>query len=254
LAICAVAALALLLCDHLSHRGFSPISARAIVALALVQPALLVPGLMGSCYVFALLGYLVGAGAEHFARHQDVRRIVLLGGAIAGAELVNPAGGVLAAAVLPFVLRPEEARKDVRKTTGFLALLLFLPVLFAGAIAYFWLVRHTGTIQWFASGPPSVAWAALAIAPVLPAFAFGRFDSPAAAVVSIVTVAWWSGSLLLASFGHVNYTLATLASMGPLAVLLIASRPQAQGRERKALFATGLGFALSWVVGGVQFL
>jgi len=250
----AIVALAWLLHEDLSSRGFSSGSARTIVVLALAQPAFLVPELIGSCFVFALLGYLVGAGAGHFAQHQDVRRVVLLGGAIAGAELANPTGGVLAAVMLPFVLRPEEARKDARKTTGFLVLLLFLPALFAGAIAYFWLVRHTGTMQWFASGEPGIVWAALAIAPALPAFALCRFDSLAAAAVSIVTIAWWAGGLLFALFGHANCTLAILASMGPLAVLLVGNWPQGPERERNALVATGLGSVLSWVVSGVQFL
>jgi len=83
----------------------------------------------------ALAVYCVASAAAAFVKHRDARRVMLLGGALSLAQLLDPMGAVLAIFLLPVCVglpRPGEGRDKA----GLLALLLFMPIVTAAVLAY----------------------------------------------------------------------------------------------------------------------
>jgi hypothetical protein len=119
----------------LRTNAYARVAAAPIVVCFLAQSALCFGSV--DCLAAASLElslYSVTASAFLLAREQSVRGIIRAGGALAGAQIIVPFGGLFTAALLPVFIglpRPGEWRKSL----GVLILLLFMPGLAAIVLA-----------------------------------------------------------------------------------------------------------------------
>src|SRR5205814_2908742 len=79
--------------------------------------------------LFSLASFAVASAAASLVRHQEPRRIVLLGSSLAGAQFLHPICGAATTLVLPFALRRALADAGTKHGTGLYVSLLFIPVL-----------------------------------------------------------------------------------------------------------------------------
>jgi hypothetical protein len=108
----------------------------SVSAITATAPALLL----------ALTVYLIAAGGVAFARLQNVRNVVLLSGALALVQGVNPIGTVMAATLVPVLIGLQSAEMIRARRMSLLVLLLFVPVSAALFLAYL-----TRTVHWLPS-------------------------------------------------------------------------------------------------------
>lgn len=87
----------------------------------------------------------IAASAIAYTKHDDARSIIRLGASLALVEIADPMGGLIVAALLPgmFGLR----RKDTAQSAGLFALVLFMPVIAALALAYLAHFQHVDIPQ-----------------------------------------------------------------------------------------------------------
>ncbi len=133
---CADTLLAALIFNGLMAAGLSAPYAFAITILSFAQAGLFfsAAGRAGSIWL-ALAVYCVARAAAGFVQHRDARRVMLLGGALSLAQVLDPMGAILAMFLLPVCVglpRPGEGRDKA----GLFALLLFMPVVTAIVLAY----------------------------------------------------------------------------------------------------------------------
>jgi hypothetical protein len=118
----------LLLFGRLRRSEFKQSEAAGLALLALAQPAYAGPEVVHSA-IIALAAYAVATAAEAFVQRQDPRRIVVLGGSLAGAQLASPVWGTITMLVLPLALRRTLPAADAARLVGLYLSLLFIPLL-----------------------------------------------------------------------------------------------------------------------------
>jgi hypothetical protein len=111
--------------------------ALVVSTLALVQPAFCNLTTILNAAVFAAVVCAVAITAMSLVEQQDVRRIALLGGSLAGAQLVHPLWGAAATIMLPFALRNKLDAESAAGVTGLYISILFIPVVTATALFSF---------------------------------------------------------------------------------------------------------------------
>lgn len=65
---------------------------------------------------------------------EDVRAVIALGGSLGAIQIVDPAGGAIAALALPMLVGLQ--RKRLSQQWGLLVILLFIPVMVAAVLAF----------------------------------------------------------------------------------------------------------------------
>lgn len=86
--------------------------------------------------LLAMIVYPVAAGAAAFADAQSLRNVVLLSGALAVVQTVNPLGTAMAGIVVPVLIRLQDRTVFRARGVSLLVLLLFIPAGSAALIAY----------------------------------------------------------------------------------------------------------------------
>jgi hypothetical protein len=124
--------------------GFSAFCALLVAAqmLAALTTAI-VPALL-----LALTVYLIAAGAAAFARLQNVRNAMVLSGALALVQGVNPIGTVMAATLVPVLIGLQNAEVFRARGVSLLVLLLFVPASSAVFLAYLAQTAHSLPAAW----------------------------------------------------------------------------------------------------------
>ncbi len=203
----------------------------------------------------ALAVYCVAYSAAAFVKHRDARRVMLLGGALSIAQILDPMGAVLAIFLLPVCVglpRPGEGRDKA----GLLALLLFMPIVTAAVLAYARGVLGIDPISFARSQRPIahapfllVLLAGFAAAPALWLTVLVRnLQRPAGlisvftAIVAIVEIAL---TFLLGIERDMASMLAAVAAASPVA---ICSWPRPRKNADLMLAAAALAAVVSWLL------
>jgi hypothetical protein len=248
IAVALFAAIGALSMRRLLSRGFPASAAGAIVFLALVQMSVSFTGPTAApASLLCLSVYAVAASAALLARRQDLRSIVLVSGALTGAQIVTPLGGVFTAAVLPALIGLPRSKSALRKSAGLVALLLFLPAVSAILIAYLpqAMLRFAAVPV---SRPGSVALAgALSLLPLAAVTLIDARRRQSAGATLFVGVA-----LLLALFvsrwlGAVADPREAVAAVASLGVVGCSEWPATVHRSRDALLTAAGGALLGWL-------
>jgi hypothetical protein len=98
--------------------------------------------------VLVLTVYLIAAGGVAFARLQNVRNVMVLSGALALVQGVNPIGTVMAATLVPVLIGLQNAEMFRARGAALLVLLLFIPLSSALFLAYFAHTAHSLPSTW----------------------------------------------------------------------------------------------------------
>jgi hypothetical protein len=107
----------------------------AIAALVFAQAGVFLSatGRAGSIWL-GLAVYCVASAASGFVKHRDTRHVMLLGGALSLAQLLDPMGALLSVFLLPVCVGlPREG--EMGNKAGLFVLLLFIPVVTAIVLA-----------------------------------------------------------------------------------------------------------------------
>ena len=228
--------------------------AATLTFLAIIQPALTngAGGLRAAC--FAAATFSTAAAAIALVRRQDPRRIVLLGGSLAGAQFVHPVWGTAATVILPFALRRSLTEDGAGRLAGWYVSLLFIPALAAMTLVYLSVAQNVEVAYWTVVAINSghltptilcVATASMAVLPFL-AFIWQRFVSEArvAAILCLIVV---TTSAVMGALGH-SQLLECAAAIGPLLIVMVGSWPDSAQRSFRAILFVGANFVLSWVL------
>lgn len=116
--------------------GYPLLHALAITVLSFAQAGIFQSAMdkAGSIWL-ALTVFCVASAAANFVRYRDARRVMALGAALSLAQLLDPMGAILAVFLLPVCVGLPR-RGEAANKVGLLALLLFMPVVTAMALAY----------------------------------------------------------------------------------------------------------------------
>jgi hypothetical protein len=255
LVICVLAALLwAMLAARLKQAGYPNRWAIACGAVAVMQPAFLEPTFGAQCLLFSAFSYALGSAVLGFIEHQDPRRIILLGGSLAGTQILSPVNGLLFAASIPLVLGYSRPDRKSSSTTGLMVLLLFLPAL--AALALLWPRAGQDLAILRPAMPARSLSGSAALAPpfallaLLPSLVFVAMQNPTRArIVGGVAYVLCAGALVSQFFNAGDFSNALLTSTSPLVVLLIAGLPIGAARLRNASLCTVSGVALSWAIG-----
>jgi len=232
------------------------IYAFAIAVLTFAQSGIFLSAMdrAGSVWL-ALAVYCVASAAAAFVKHRDARRVILLGGALSLAQILDPMGAVLAVFLLPVCVglpRPGEGKDKA----GLLALLLFMPIVAAAVLAYARGVLGLDPMNFARSPRPVshtpfafIAFAGFASAPVLwLTILVSNLRKPAALIAVFTAVVAIVEILLTFTLGierDMASLLATIAAASPVA---IAAWPRPRKNANLALAATALAAVVSWLL------
>ncbi len=234
---------------------------RTLLAATLTLLVLLQSGIVVSAvephrtlWLAAGIGALA-AGAAAFALREDVRGLILFGGALAVVQLCDPLGSLLAAGMLPAAAVIGHPPREARKAAGFYSLLLFAPVLTAAGLYYFAGFLDAAIALPAASAaalPPyrdlsgRLAIAVLPLAVAAPALFLAR-RTPAGRVVLALAAATLFAMTVAAVMGAIREPLTLLSAAAPLTAAGVAARlGAAPGTGGAAVLASLLCLGLSW--------
>ena len=263
-ALCAVAAFGALSYRHLRLASYSPALSSLCAAFTAGQVLVSITTAAFPALLLALTIYLIVSGAVAFARLQNVRSVVLLSGALAVVQGVNPLGPVMAATLVPVLIGLRNA--DVLRARGksLLILLLFIPVSSAALLAYLtqaayfipsaWLVAD---IARFAAHRPALVFAdfrlqALARAAELAAIALPVWvgaavvRTRASLAIATVCIAGIAAATIAAFLGHPRPVGVVAPALALPIVMAICQWPLSRRAERWAVAAPVFGALLTW--------
>jgi hypothetical protein len=150
IALCLLAIAGVCFIRQLRKADYS-LSVCLLIAVIGLGQAGLVMGLAtgGQAILFALVIYALGASAILLAQQkEDARAVIALGGSLGAIQIVDPAGGMIAALALPMLVGLQRTR--LAQQWGLLVTLLFIPVLVAIVLASVANYFPAADMSWFA--------------------------------------------------------------------------------------------------------
>lgn len=231
----------------------------AIAALILLQPAPLysvqnpVRGLWLACGIYA-----IAASAIAFTEREDARSIIQLGGSLAIVQLLDPMGPLIVAALLPGLFGLNRKGFPVAQSAGLYALVLFMPVVTALALAYLSRTHHLDIPVLVLNSTPALAKEGalhiagdfvplLIAAPVLlRGFLAERKWTPPNVSIALVAFAISLAAIVSGVLGTSRRISVLAAAATPLPLIAISRWPQSHLRARDALAAAAVTTALAW--------
>jgi hypothetical protein len=247
---------------RLSASGYSRAAAAGLATLALAQACVALTGRdawMAPLFAGAL--YAFGASAIGFAQRQDARSVVLVGGSLAGMQVLYPIGAFMTLMLVPALIGVARRRGDPGRAAGLLALLLFAPFVAALVFAYFSAALHAhaaGLLSAFAPARdtfagyrPWIAISAWALLGLVPAAGWVFADAARAAsslAVFAIAAALAASLVLMALIGRGRDPREFAVLGAPLCVLAIATWPVSRSRTQAALAACAVSALASWLV------
>jgi hypothetical protein len=244
------AAMAAMLAAQLRTEGYGGSAALALGGLVIAQPGYLREAGALHTALLAFATCAIGVCAVALAKEHSVRRIILLGGSLAGAQLVDLPEGIAAALMLPAVLRLPRSRAELERMMGLYVLLLFLPALVLLGRFYFTWLGQSDMPRWEAPSPAASDRAALAAIDAaivfLPVLLQTLALAQGTAVSAILSLA--AATLIAALISSPSGSLCAVAAiLPPLAVLLVGQWPPSAQRARNAVLTVTAGTALAWI-------
>ncbi|HVP83121.1 MAG TPA: hypothetical protein VMS78_00235 [Rhizomicrobium sp.] len=232
------------------------IYAFAIAVLTFAQSGIFLSAMdrAGSVWL-ALAVYCVASTATAFVKHRDARRVILLGGALSLAQLLDPMGAILAIFLLPVCVglpRPGEGKDKA----GLLALLLFMPIVTAAILAYARGVLGLNPMSFVRSARPVshtpfafIAFAGFASAPGLwLTVLVSNLRKPAALIALFTAVVAIVEILLTFTLGIERDMASILAAIAAASPIAIGAWPRPRKNAPLALAATALAAVISWLL------
>lgn len=120
---------------HLRAAGLGSYQSALLGGVSLAQPGYLIEKSALSIALFALAALAVGITTLAFAKRQDPRRTVMLGGSLAGAQIAHPLWGTAAIIMLPLALR-RSMGIGAERSAGLYVSLLFIPAITTIVLVY----------------------------------------------------------------------------------------------------------------------
>jgi hypothetical protein len=222
-----------------------------IAVLGVAQPAYLYSAKGFHSALFTISIYAMCAAATAFACKQDARRIVLLGGSLAGAQLIHPICGAAATIALPVALRRSMVTNYARGTAGIVISVLFIPVSVAMGSLYLlsekaWLFRWPSSNA--SAGQPLAVAAIGAAFGIVPLLVILRFcPAGSRTIIGVIGIIAAGASFVSAVIGGREYALQSSAAAGSLLVYLISEWAPDTKRARLAVGAALPTFAIAWL-------
>jgi hypothetical protein len=225
-------------------------SSLLLTTLCIAQPAYVNSNTGFRSIVLAISVYAMCAAAMAFAQRQDPRRIVLLGGSLATAQLIHPLCGAAASIALPVTLRRSIAGDNIRSTVGVVVSVLFIPALVAIGSLYL-LVQNASLLRW----PVSTAFSRRelvlasigAILGIVPLFIALKVRPAACTiVVGVLAMIVAAGSLTSAMFSGKEYALQSSAAAGGLLLYVVSGWVPDGKRVGLAVSAALANSAVGW--------
>ncbi len=178
-----------------------PATSGLLSALVLAQPAFWDFRISASATLLSAAAGGVSFATLSFLKDQDVRRIALLGGSLAGAQLVNPLWGTMTTIMVPLALRRTLDDRKAGGLTGLYVSILFIPALTAVGFVILdeqfrsevWALAHFHSAQ---VGMRTIVASLLPAVPLVAALAVRPWDAPAS-IIAAVAVALLVASVVL---------------------------------------------------------
>lgn len=146
--MCVIAAFGMLSYRLLRAYSFPTGLSALCAALAAAQMSVSATTATAPALFLALTVYLIAAGGVAFARLQNVRNAMVLSGALALVQGVNPIGTVMAATLVPVLIGLQSAEVFRVRGISLLVLLLFVPMSAALFLAYLAQMTHSLPSAW----------------------------------------------------------------------------------------------------------
>ncbi|HEX3811098.1 MAG TPA: hypothetical protein VHW02_15495 [Rhizomicrobium sp.] len=241
---------------RLRQAGFAIATASAVTLLTSAQAGIFCS--VGGLWLALGVCAIVLAAAE-FSTRDNVRSLIALGGSLSAIQLVNPAGGAVAALLLPVAM----SRTGAMLGYGRLILLLFAPAVTAVLLASLYWFFHFNSAEIVSSfAQPAVSWQSAALVPVpryftlfffLPAVAafaplIWREDRPTAlkavfAVMIAIVIAEFA-----VSFMATRSVALDIAFAAPTTAVAISCWPLRWRKAVPVLAVSGVSLAASWLL------
>jgi hypothetical protein len=230
-----------------------PIAA-LISGLVFLQPAFCNTACAFKAGLFAAIVYAVAVSAVSVVERYDVRRIALLGGSLAGAQLVHPLWGTAATVMLPFALRNRlDEESSAAGATGLYVTILFIPVLTAAAMFFFdasvrseifSLARiHHATAFTLSRSINLIATVLVAATPAL----IGFVEQPVGSSPQVIAVVSLTLVVVCTVLSMLDLQFATVSvGFGVLTVLLVSGWKKRKGQSWWALCLVTGNTAAGW--------
>lgn len=250
--------LGMLLFVKLSAAGYPRTFAASLSAVALVHPAFPNPASGVVSVLFALVAFAMAISAIAFAHSPDARRTILLGGSLAGAQLVNPICGVLSAISVPVILRESLVSGQTGRTLGQIISVLFIPALIAVLLMFAWIGRHENSFPWSSKsglhlfdGGEALAHCAMGIAPLaIWSFALRQKAGGICDIVGLLC-AIFIATDVIDSFLGIRSAPDVTAAVGPLTVLVLSTSGAKAARVSSTLLPMMSSVAACWLPAGL---
>lgn len=242
----------IVLFSRLRTARYGVTSSLLLTMLCIAQPAYAYSNAGFRSVILAISVYAICAAAMAFARRQDPRRIVLLGGSLATAQLFHPLCGAAASIALPVALHRSIAGGNIRSTLGVVISVLFIPALVLTGSLYL-LVQNASLLRWPASTAFSNRELALAsigaISGIVPLFVALKVRPAACTIViGVLAVIVAAGSLASAVLSGDEYVLQSSAAAGGLLVYVASGWVPDRKRVGLALSAALSNSAVAGVL------
>ena len=257
------AALAWLFVARLQRGEYSFLESCIIAALTLAQPALFfaIGGNSGGIWLAGGI-YAIAASAQTFARREDARSVMQLGGSLAVLQILDPLGGLIVAALLPGLFGLNRKDLKLAQSAGLYALVLFMPVIAAFALVYLSRAQHVNIPEMIIGPagdvPASIKlseWIAgdfvplLIVAPVLLRnLLLDRHWARSSITIVLIACAISLAALIATFSGTLRSSFALAAAAAPLPLLAIAEWPRSPTRMRDGVAVAVATAVLAWIL------
>jgi hypothetical protein len=261
--LCVIAAFGALCWRTLRLADYSSGTSALCAALACAQMLTALTTATVPALLLAFTVYLIAAGASAFARLQNVRNVMLLSGALALVQGVNPIGSVMAATLVPVLIGLQSAATPRVRIMPLLVLLLFVPASSALFLTYLaqtahplpsaWLVaeiarvaaRNSQTPDFQADGLLGALELALIALPVWITAAVIR--NRAAITIATVCAALIAAVTVSIFLGRARPVALVAPALAMPSVLALREWPHTKDSARWIAAAPALGVVLTWL-------
>lgn len=238
---------------HLRASNLQSHRAALLGLVSLMQPAYLEANSAIPTVLFALAVMAVGVATLAFSKRQDPRKTVLLGGALAGAQIAHPIWGTAATIALPFTLH-RSMGSGAERATGLYVSLLFVPAITTIALAY---LAATGELQlphW--PGAQGLSTKIDLFSTVITILAGAIFlgawlvlrKRPGRSALAIIGVLVLLVSVVLQVMGHDSELLSCAAAVGIVLLLMLLPYSASAVRFRTAMAVCATNAAMCWAL------
>ena len=264
-ALCAAVTFGAMSYLYLRSADYSRTAARFCAFFAAVQILVSFTTSTMTALLLLMLVYPVAAGAAAFASVQSLRNVVILSGALAVVQTVNPLGTAMAGIVVPVLIGLQDRPLSRARGIPLLFLLLFIPVGSAALLTYRAYAMHSGlgaqlagNVAQFAAYRPHLEFDDFRVQAMARAIEFSVIGLPVWITVAVVrnrtsiAVATVCAALIVAAtvaalLGRPRPVAVVAPALAIPSVLALCEWPQARRVRHMPAFVSALGAMLTWL-------